>query len=131
MKIRLLFPCLVLAVLHTPDRACGQFSDPRAYENTPVGTNQLELGYTYVHANASLDTSLVVAGAKLNTNQGIIDYSRYFGLFHHLMWVEAGVPVAGLSGSISGTNIQGSTTGVGDSSYALATLLKGGQALTV
>ena len=131
MNKRLFFPCLVLAVLHIPDRACGQFNDPRAYENTPVGTNQLELGYTYVHANASLDTSLVVAGAKLNTNQGIIDYTRYFGLFHHLMWVEAGVPVAGLSGSISGTNIQASTTGVGDSSYAFATLLKGAQALTV
>ena len=127
---RLFFPCLVLAVLHFPDRACGQFNDPRAYENTPVGTNQLELGYTYVHANASLDTSLVVAGAKLNINQGIIDYTRYFGLFHRLFWVEAGVPVASLSGSVSGTNIQGSTTGAGDSSYAFTTLLKGGQALT-
>jgi hypothetical protein len=131
MNKRLFFPCLVLAVLHVPDRACGQFNDPRAYENTPVGTNQLELGYTYVHANASLDTSLVVAGAKLNVNQGIIDYKRYFGFFHHLMWVEGGVPVAGLSGSISGTNIQGSTRGTGDSSYALGMLLKGGPALSV
>ena len=41
------------------------------------------------------------------------------------MWVEAGVPVAGLSGSVSGTNIQGSVTGAGDSSYSLAMLLKG------
>src|SRR5215470_13321168 len=131
MKKRLLLPCLVLAVVHIPKQACAQFNDPRAYENTPVGTNQLELGYTYVHANASLDTSLVVAGAKLNVNQGIINYTRYFGFFHRLMWVEAGVPVAGLSGSISGTNIQGSTTGAGDSSYSVAMLLKGGPALTV
>jgi hypothetical protein len=94
MNKRLFFLCLVLAVLHVPDRACGQFNDPRAYENTPVGTNQLELGYTYVHANASLDTSLVVAGAKLNVNQGIINYTRYFGFFHHLMWVEAAPLVA-------------------------------------
>src|SRR5262245_22417634 len=131
MNKRQFFPCLVLAILHIPDRACGQFNDPRTYENTPVGTNQLELGYTYVHANALLDTSLVVAGAKLNANQGIIDYTRYFGLLHRLSWVEVGVPVAGLSGSVSGTNIQGSTTGAGDSSYAFAMLLKGGQALTV
>jgi hypothetical protein len=130
-KRLLFFPCLVLAALHVPYRACGQFNDPRAYENTPVGTNQLELGYTYVHANASLDTSLVVAGASLNLNQGIIDYTRYFGFFHHLMWVEAGVPVAGLSGSTSGTNIQGSTRGTGDSSYAFGVLLKGGPALSV
>lgn len=124
------FLCLVLAVLH-PDPACGQFNDPRAYENTPVGTNQLELDYTFVHANASLDTSLVVGGARLNVNQGIIDYIRYFGFSRHLMWVEASVPVAGLSGSVSGTNIHGSTTGAGDSSYALGTLLKGGAALSV
>src|SRR5262244_1506069 len=130
MNKRLFFPCLVLAVLHIPDRACGQFNDPRSYQNTPVGTNQVELGYTYVRANASLDTSLVVAGAKLNLNQGIIDYTRYFGFFHRLMWVEAGVPVAGLSGSINGTNVQRSTTGAGDSSYGLSVLLKGGPVLT-
>jgi hypothetical protein len=46
------------------------------------------------------------------------------------MWVEAGVPVASLSGSISGTNIHSSITGAGDSSYAVAMLLKGGPALT-
>jgi len=126
----LFFPCMVLAVLHIPDRACGQFNDPRTYENTPVGTNQLELSYSYLHANASLDTSLIVAGAKLNANQGIVDYTRYFGLFHCLSWIELGVPVAGLDGSVSGTNIQGSTTGAGDSSYAFGMLLKGGQALT-
>jgi hypothetical protein len=131
MNKRLLFSCLVLAVLRVPDRACGQFNDPRVYENTPVGTNRLELGYVYLHANASLDTSLVVTGAKLNLNQGIIDYTRYFGFFHHLMWTQARVPVAGLSGSISGTNIQASTKGAGDSSYALGMLLKGGPALSV
>ena len=114
MNKRLFFPGLVLAVLLIPDRACGQFNDPRAYENTPVATNQLELGYTYVHSDTSLDTSLVVTGAKLNVNQGIVDYTRYFGFFHRLMWVEAGLPVAGLSGSINGTNIQGSTTGAGE-----------------
>jgi len=126
-----LFACLALAVLCVPNQACAQFSDPRMYENTPVGTNQLELGYAYVHANASIDTSLIISGAQFNLNQGIIDYTRYFGFLHRLMWVEAGVPVAGLSGSISGTNINGSTTGAGDSSYSVAMLLKGGPALSV
>jgi hypothetical protein len=45
--------------------------------------------------------------------------------------VEASVPLAGLGGSVSGTIVHGSTTGVGDSSYTLATLLKGGPALSV
>jgi hypothetical protein len=84
-----------------------------------------------VRANASLDTSIVVTGAKFNLNQGIIDYTRYFGLLHRVAWLEAGVPVAGLSGSIAGTNIHGSTTGTGDSAYSAAILLKGGPALTV
>src|SRR5215467_11035838 len=131
MNKRLLFTCLAVAVFYFPNQACAQFNDPRTYENTPVGTNQLELGYAYVHANASIDTSLIITGAQLNLNQGTVDYTRYFGFLHRLMWVEAGVPVAGLAGSVSGTNIHGSVTGAGDSSYSLAMLLKGGPALSV
>jgi len=131
MSKRLCLACFALAVLQIPDQACAQFTDPHAYDNTPTGMNQLELGYVYVHANAAIDTSLIVTGAKFNLNQGTIDYTRYFGLLHRLMWVEASVPVAGLGGSITGTNIHGSTTGAGDSSYQVAMLLKGGPALSV
>jgi hypothetical protein len=109
----------------------AQFSDPRTYVNSPVGINQLELGYAYAHSNASIDTSIVVAGANFNLNQGIIDYTRYFGFLHRLAWAEAAVPIAGLSGSIADANISGSITGTGDSSYAAAILLKGGPALSV
>ena len=111
-----LLACFALAFLHTPHRASAQFNDARAYDNTAVGTNQLELSYAHVHANASLDPSLTIADASLNLNQGIIDYTRYFGLFHRLAWVEAGVPLAGLSGSVKGSKVQGSTNGAGDSS---------------
>jgi hypothetical protein len=131
MKKRLLFACFALGILHKTDQARAQFTDAHTYDNTPVGINQLELGYAYVHANASIDTSLVIAGAKFNLNQGTIDYTRYFGLLHRLTWVEAGIPIAGLGGSITDTNIRGSTSGAGDSSYALAMLLKGGPALSV
>jgi Putative MetA-pathway of phenol degradation len=131
MNQRLFFACFILAVSYIPDEACAQFTAPRAYDNIPVGTNQLELSYAYVHADASIDTSLIITGANFNLDQGTIDYTRYFGLLDRLMWVEATVPVAGLSGSVTGTNIQGSTTGAGDSSYQLAMLVKGGPALTV
>ncbi len=125
----LLFGCFALALLSPQARA--QFSDPRTYNNSPVGINQLELSYAHVHANASIDTSLIITGARVDLNQGIIDYTRYFGLLHRLMWVEAGVPVAGLSGSVVGTNIEGSVIGAGDSSYAAGILLKGGPALSL
>ena|SRR5215467_2441314 len=128
---RLQLVCFAFALLCSPHSASAQFNDARAYDNTPVGTNQLELSYAHVHSNASLDPSLPIAGASLNLNQGIIDYTRYFGLFHRLAWVEAGVPLAGLSGSVEGTNVQGATNGAGDSSYQFAILLKGGPALTV
>ena len=131
MSKRLLFVCLLLAVLCIPDQVYAQFTDPRNYDNTPVGVNQLELDYYYTHSDASIDTSLIVTGAKFNLNQGIIDYTRYFGFIHRLAWVEGTLPLAGLEGSISGTNISGSITGTGDSSYQVDVLLRGGPALSV
>jgi hypothetical protein len=120
--------CLALAVLH--GHACAQFTDPRTYQNTPVGINQLEVAYAYVHSNTSIDTSFIVSGAKFNLNQGLVDYTRYFAFLHRMAWVEASLPIANLSGFITGTDITGSTTGTGDSGYTAAMLLKGGPALS-
>jgi hypothetical protein len=119
----------VLAVAFPFPRACAQFTDPRTYNNTPIGINQLELAYAHVHSNASIDTSLPITGAKVDLNQGIVDYTRYFGVLHRLLWLEAAVPVAGLSGSVVGTGIHASITGAGDSSYTAGMLLRGGPAL--
>jgi hypothetical protein len=111
---------------------CGaQFTDPRNYENTPVGVNQIELSYAYVRANASIDPSLVIEGAKLDLNQGTISYTRYFGLFGRMAWVAPSIPLAGLDGSVTGTNVSGSIAGAGDTNYEFAILLKGGPALSV
>jgi hypothetical protein len=62
-------------------------------------------------------SQLRCSGAKFNLNQGLIDYTRYFAFLHRMAWVEASVPIANLSGSISGIDITGSTTGTGDSGY--------------
>jgi hypothetical protein len=120
-----------LVVLCSTYSAYAQFTVAHNYDNTPIGVNLLEISYAYVHANASLDPSLIVAGANFNLNQGNISYTRYFGFVHRLVWVQASVPLASLSGSVSGTTIQGSVSGTGDSSYAVSALLKGGPALTV
>jgi hypothetical protein len=126
-----LLACFALAFFCTPGRASAQFNDARAYDNTPIGVSQLELSYTYVRSNASLDPSLAIAGANLNLNQGMIGYTYYFGVLGRLAWVEAAVPLAGLDGSIAGTNVHGSISGAGDSSYQLGILLKGGPALSI
>jgi hypothetical protein len=125
------FACLALSALCFPGSLCAQFTDPRTYDNSPVGVNQVELVYAYAHGNTSIDTSIVIADADLNLNQGTVTYTRYFSFLHRVAWVEAGVPLAGLDGFVTGTNIRGSTTGAGDSTYELAMLLKGGPALSV
>lgn len=111
--------------------ASAQFTDPRNYQNSPVGVNQIELNYSYTRANASIDPSLIIAGAKLNLNQGTITYTRYFSLLHRMAWVAPTLPLAGLQGSVQGTNVSGSVAGTGDTNYEFAMLLKGGPALRV
>jgi Putative MetA-pathway of phenol degradation len=128
---RLLLVCFTLAVLDLPWSACAQFTDPRNYENFPVGVNQLELSYAYAHANTSIDPAIIIAGAKLDLNQTSIGYTRYFSFFHRMAWIEPSIPIAVLNGSISNTNVSGSVAGAGDSSYEFATLFKGGAALGV
>jgi hypothetical protein len=128
MDKRPLIICLALAVPHS--HAFAQFTDPRTYQNTPVGINQLELAYAFVRSDASIDTSLVVSGAKFNLNQGLIDYTRYFAFLHRTAWVEASIPIANLSGSIANSDVTGSTTGTGDSGYTAGILLKGGPAFS-
>ena len=119
MRQRLLFVCFAMAVLRFPVQVFAQFTDPRTYDNSPVGINQLELSYAYAHANASIDTSLIVPGAKFDLNQGTIDYTRYFGFVRRLMWVKGSIPLASLAGSVTGNKISGSVTGTGDSAAKL------------
>jgi len=127
----LLVVCFVLSIIGSLERAYAQFTDPHNYDNTPVGLNQIEFAYAHANSNTSIDTSLIVTGASFSVNQGSITYTRYFGFVHRLAWMAIGVPLAGLSGSVGGTNISGSATGSGDSSYQFAALLKGGSALSV
>lgn len=77
---RSLFAVLILSGLFLPKQARAQFTDAHNYDNTPVGTNQVELIYAQVRANASIDNSLVITGAKLNLYQGTVSYTRHFGV---------------------------------------------------
>ena len=126
-----LLSCFALVFFGTPGNASAQFTDARAYDNTPVGVSQVELDYTFVRSNASLDPSLAIAGASLTLNQGTIGYTHYFGVFDRLAWVEAAVPLAGLDGSVADTNVHASLAGAGDSGYQIGMLLMGGQALSI
>jgi hypothetical protein len=69
MGKRLRLVCFALAILRFPGQVYAQFAEAHHYDNAPVGVNALELAYAYAQANASIDTSQVVAGARLNLNQ--------------------------------------------------------------
>ena len=92
--------------------------------------NQVEVTYDYVRADESIDRSIVIEGAHLNLNQWTISYMRYFNLFGRMAWVSPSIPLAVLNGTVTGTNVNGSIAGAGDSSYEFAWLLKGGPALS-
>ena len=126
----LLVAGLAAAVLFVVHPARAQFTDPRTYDDAPVDVNELELVYAHAHSNTSIDTSLIVAGAQLQLNDGTVNYTRYLSVVHRLAWVQAGVPIANLAGSINGTDIRASTTGDGDSNYQAAVLLRGGPAMS-
>jgi Putative MetA-pathway of phenol degradation len=123
------FSALIVFTLTWASHA--QFTDPRNYQNAPIGVNQAELAYAYARSDTSIDPSIVIGHARLNLNQGTISYTRYFGLLRRMAWFSPSLPIAGLNGSISGTSVSAAVTGTGDSGYEMALLLMGGPALTI
>ena len=123
--------CSALVVFSLGWAAHAQFTDPRNYQNAPVEVNQVELAYAYARSDTSIDPSIIVGNSRLQLNQGTISYTRYFRLLRRMAWFSPSLPIAGLSGSISGTSVSRSVAGTGDSGYEMALLLKGGPALTV
>jgi hypothetical protein len=128
--IRLLPAVAAIAGLVLPRISWAQFTDARNYAEGPVGLNSLEFTYAYVRGTASIDTALVVGSENLDLNKGTFSYTHNFSMLGRLAWVSANVPLASLAGTVAGTNASGSTSGIGDSSFELAMLLKGGPALT-
>jgi len=127
---RMFLALAAITALCFPERLWAQFTDPRTYTVSPVGVNQLETDFGYARADASIDNSLVIGGAHLKLQQATVSYSHNFSLLGDLAWVKASAPLARLSGYVAGTRISGSTSGAGDASLELATLIKGGQALS-
>jgi hypothetical protein len=130
LAVRLFRPFAAAAVLCVPRVLYAQFTDARTYTQGPVGLNQLELEYQYTRANASFDTSLAVGSANLDQNKGTVSYTHNFSTLGHLTWVTANVQGGSLSGYAAATNTSGSTSGMGASSFEVAGLLLGGQALS-
>src|SRR4051812_45437939 len=75
---RALAACALIASLWP---AQAQDIEPRAYSNAPVGVNFLVAGYVHSHGGLSLDPSLPLTNARLDTNVVVLAYARVLDLW--------------------------------------------------
>jgi len=127
---KLLFACTLAGAAAS---AHAQDIEPRAYSNAPVGVNFLVAGYAYSHGGLSLDPSLPVTDARLQSSAALLAYARVLDLWGVSGKFDVIVPYASLSGSASyaGQPVQRSIHGLANSAVRLSANLVGAPALSL
>ncbi|OLL28544.1 hypothetical protein BTH42_27005 [Burkholderia sp. SRS-W-2-2016] len=119
-------------LLLSPASVSAQELEPRTYSASPVGTNFLVLGYTYLTGNVLTDPSLPITNVQARFNTMSISHVRTFGLFGHTASMAFALPFA--RGNLSGNVIDAATeihrAGVGDLRTRFAFNLIGSPALS-
>jgi len=69
------------AIVALSEISHAQSIEPRAYSNAPVGVNFLIGGYAYTRGGLSLDPSLPVTDAHLQTSNAVLGYARALDLW--------------------------------------------------
>ena len=121
------------ALVGTTASARAQDIEPRAYSNAPVGVNFLVAGYARSRGGASLDPSLPVTDARLESSAALLAYARVLDLWGVSGKFDIIVPYASLSGSANyaGQPVQRSVDGFANSAVRLSANLLGAPALTL
>jgi len=127
---KLLFVCALVGAAASPH---AQDIEPRAYSNAPVGVNFLVAGYAYSHGGLSLDPSLPVTDARIESSAALLAYARVLDLWGVSGKFDVIVPYASLSGSANyaGQPAQRSIHGLANSAVRLSANLVGAPALTL
>jgi hypothetical protein len=127
---KLLVCCAVVAGAAA---ARAQDIEPRAYSNAPVGVNFLVAGYAYSHGGLSLDPSLPVTDARLQSPAAVLAYARVLDLWGVSGKFDAIVPYASLSGTAdyAGQPVQRSIHGFANPAFRISANLLGAPALTL
>ncbi|MDR3556161.1 MAG: transporter [Syntrophobacteraceae bacterium] len=130
MIIFLLFACTLLA-WGSPARS--QDIEPRAYSNAPVGVNFLIVGYAHTQGGLSLDPSLPVTNAKIDTSSTVLAYVRVLDLWGDSAKFQVILPYMWLSGSANynGQAVKRVVDGFSDARFRLSVNLYGAPALTL
>ena len=74
----------------------AQDLEPRAYSNSPVGTNFVILGYGYGSGTVLTDPSLPIENVSNESHIGILAYARVLNVFGKSAKFDMIVPFAGL-----------------------------------
>ena len=113
--------------------ARAQDIEPRAYSNAPVGVNFLVAAYAHSHGGLSLDPSIPLTNARVDTSVVVLAYARVLDLWGVSGRFDVIVPYASLSGSgdYAGAPVQRSIDGFANSAFRLSANLYGAPALTM
>jgi len=116
-----------VAVAHAQD------IEPRAYSNAPVGVNFIVAGVAYSHGGLSLDPSLPVTDARLESSAAVLAYARVLDLWGVSGKFDAIVPYASLSGTAvyAGQPVERSIHGAANPLFRISANLVGAPALTL
>jgi len=113
--------------------AHAQDIEPRAYSNAPVGVNFVVAGVAYSHGGLSLDPSLPVTDARLESSAAVLAYARVLDLWGVSGKFDAIVPYASLSGTAvyAGQPVERSIHGAANPLFRISANLVGAPALTL
>jgi hypothetical protein len=116
---KLLFVCALVGAAASPH---AQDIEPRAYSNAPVGVNFLVAGYAYSHGGLSLDPSLPVTDARIESSAALLAYAARARPVGRLGQVRRHRSYASLSGSANyaGQPAQRSIHGLANSAVRLS-----------
>lgn len=108
--------------------AAAQELNPRAYVISPVGTNAINLGYSYLVGNPDLSGGTPITDAHVSIDVAALGYYRAFDFFGRSANVAVAIPyaVGDFSGLVAQAPRHAHRDGLLDSSLRLSVNLLGG-----
>ena len=110
----------------------AQDLEPRAYSNSPVGTNFVILGYGYATGTVLTDPSLPIENVSNESHIGILAYARVLNVFGKSAKFDMIVPFAGLraEGLVFGQPHEREISGLADPLFRFSINFIGAPGLT-
>src|SRR5215469_1882662 len=130
MRCRVSFALLAISV--APSVVRGQQLEPRAYSQSPVGTNFVGVAYGYSFGQVLFDPSLPVTDVHAYINSISPGYGRTFGIGGMQGLVTAAIPYiwGNMKGMVGAKDSMVSRSGIGDLRLKLSLNIIGSPALS-